>query len=57
MTRGMHKTGTVVAAGVTDNGGDRSPSIGVGGDERTELGPSMVGVEFVIDFLSNEFYE
>jgi len=54
---GMHKAGTVVAAMVADNSGDRAPRIGVRGDERTELGPLVVRVEFVVDFLPNKLYE
>jgi len=33
MTSRMHKTGTMVAARVTDNSGDRGPRIGVGGGQ------------------------
>ena len=57
MTSGMHKTGTMVAARVTDNSGDRGPRIGVGGDEQAELGSLMVGVKFLVEFFPNEFYE
>ena len=53
----VRRASAVIATRVADNGGDSGSAIGIRRDERTELGSSMVRVEFVVDFFPDELCE